>query len=190
MSEAKLIIDVTGEPQVQVLAERLTALAAENVRLNQVIQAGQAAYNEERVARDWLARENARLIAAIGPAPSDWPQMRIVRLGDDVAEIRIGGARWVIPGDRWNEASDFLARVRALWDMRVVWADAGTPVDGDCAKRLLAENERLRRALKKAVDLWDEFDDGESYAHVVSDHIEHWRAMVVAASESNTEEKK
>jgi hypothetical protein len=73
-----------------------------------------------------------------------WPQMRVVRLGNDVAEIRIGGARWMIPGDRWDEASDFLERVRHQWDMRVVWADSGTPVDGDCAKRLLDENARLR----------------------------------------------
>ena len=76
-----------------------------------------------------------------------WPQMRVVRLDTGTTEIRIGSARWVISDDRWDEAGDFIDRVRALWDMRVVWADTGTPVDGDCAKRLLEENEKLRQQL-------------------------------------------
>lgn len=78
-----------------------------------------------------------------------WPQMRIVRLDDTFAEIRIGGAAWTIRLDQWDDATKFLEHVRHLWDMRVVWADSGTPVDSACALSILKENQRFRDALEK-----------------------------------------
>jgi hypothetical protein len=43
---------------------------------------------------------------------------------------------------------------------------------------MTAECSRRGRALKKLVDLYDEFEDPEDFARCVSEHIDHWRALV------------
>lgn len=60
-----------GEPERALVVEA-SLLRAEYWQLKSRIEAGQAAHAEERAARDWLARENAKLRGELARAPCRW----------------------------------------------------------------------------------------------------------------------
>lgn len=62
MSEAKVTVDVLNLPEVEA---RHAAMLSEIAVLKACIESGQAAHNQDRVALDWLARENDRLRDAL-----------------------------------------------------------------------------------------------------------------------------
>jgi hypothetical protein len=73
MTEARMTVDVLRLPEVKELAKDLAeqaskraSLEAEVFALKVCIENGRAAHNEDRAARDWLARENDRLRKALG----------------------------------------------------------------------------------------------------------------------------
>lgn len=56
----------------------LTTLRAEAERLRSLIDTGRAAHNEERAARDWLARENERLRSKLRTAREAYEKNDII----------------------------------------------------------------------------------------------------------------
>lgn len=125
MAEATFTVDVVGLPEVEA---RHAALLSEIDALNARIANGRAAHNEDRAARDWLARECERLRRAL----------ELIALPGST------GVTLIAKDALASRSPDFFSGRDP-----VVWADDASPFTGVQVKALLDENQRFRDVLEK-----------------------------------------
>lgn len=89
MSEAKLTVNVTGEPQVRALVDLIVRVRNHWLpRLEHEEDFATCAEEIDQVIRG-ISGQPAHMPEAV---QQKWPSMRVVRLDGDVCEMRIGGA--------------------------------------------------------------------------------------------------